>query len=56
MDLWDMVEKIKEKDNWYTENDNIDIQSMMVSFEINQVLNESLQFSIDFSRKNIIHK
>jgi len=56
MDLWNMVEKIKEKISWDTENDNKDIQSMMVSFEVNQVINELLQFSIDFTRKHILHK
>ena len=55
-DLWDMVEKIKEKILWDTENDNREIQALMLSFEVNQVINELLKFSIDFTRNIVLHK
>ena len=56
LDLWEMVDKIKEKMLWDTENDNSEIQAMMLSFEVNQVINELLQLSINFTRKIVVHK
>ena len=55
-DLWDMIEKIKEKILWDTENDNREIQALMLSFEVNQVINELLKYSIDFTRNIVLHK
>ena len=56
LDLWATVDKIKEKILWDTENDNKDIQAMMLSFEVNQVINELLQLSISFTRNIVTHK
>jgi len=61
LDLWETVDKIKEKILWETENENKDIQAMMLSFEVlsfevNQVINELLQLSISFTREIVTHK
>ena len=56
LDLWATVDRIKEKILWDTENENKDIQAMMLSFEVNQVINELLQFSICFTRDIVTHK
>lgn len=56
LDLWGTVDKIKEKILWETENENKDIQAMMISFEVNQVINELLQLSISFTREIVTHK
>lgn len=56
MDLWETVDKIKAKILWETENDNKDIQAMMISFEVNQIINELLQVSLGFTRKIVTSK
>jgi hypothetical protein len=56
MDLWDTVDRIKAKILWETENENKDIQAMMISFEVNQIINELLQVSIGFTRKIVTSK
>ncbi len=56
MDLWDTVDRIKAKILWETENENNDIQAMMISFEVNQIINELLQVSIGFTRKIVTSK
>jgi hypothetical protein len=56
MDLWDTVDRIKAKILWETENENKDIQAMMISFEVNQIINELLQVSMGFTRKIVTSK
>ena len=56
IDLWDMVDKIKEKILWETENDDKEIQAMMISFVVNQVIKEFLDLSIDFTTRIVLHK
>ena len=55
-DLWNTVDKIKAKILWETENENKDIQAMMISFEVNQIIIELLQLSIGFTQKRVIRK
>ena len=56
MDLWETVDRIKEKILWETENTNQDIQAMMISFEVNQIIDELLELSLSFTRKIITSK
>ena len=56
IDLWNMVDKIKEKILWETENDDKEVQAMMISFVVNQVIREFLELSIDFTTRIVLHK
>mgnify|MGYP001151875955 CR=1 FL=1 len=56
MDLWETVDRIKAKIEYDTMNDDKRTQAMMISFEVNQVIDELLELSIGFSRRLILHK
>lgn len=56
MDLWETVNHIKAKIELETMNDDKHAQALLIAFEINQVIDELLDFSIDFTRRLIVHK
>ncbi|MBD3205734.1 hypothetical protein GF319_05230 [Candidatus Bathyarchaeota archaeon] len=56
LDIWKAVEDIKEKILWETENDDPEIQAMMISFEVNQIVRELLELSISFTRNIVVSK
>lgn len=55
-DLWDAVDRIKAKIEQDTRNDDKKTQALMISFEISQIINELLDFSLEFSGRIVLHK
>lgn len=56
LDLWAIIDRIKAKIEQDTLNEDKKTQALMISFEINQIIDELLDFSLDFTRKTILHK